>query len=298
MRYNIINKMLKSFNLLFFILNLLIPQNCILCKQYKSDQSLCNECHNKLSRSENIGVPWIYAYYKYNSDNDKYNSDRNKKIHNNIQKIIHSIKYYNKKSLIYDIVTHIYKFYLEKIDEYIRFHNLESNDNSKSSKINKYILIPIPLSPDRQKTRGYNQSQFICEALLETFANNQMSTSLKYKEEETNRKINNLYKQQINFSIQNLLIRNKSSIKLSQTNNKDERIQSLEGVFAINPIFQFSGAACGRPTELETHNSAENNLYILIDDVTTTGATLYEARKTLVKQGIPSDHIMAMALAH
>lgn len=84
--------------------------------------------------------------------------------------------------------------------------------------------------------------------------------------------INFIYKKDI-------LIKPKDTIHQANIENRDKRLKNLVGSFIVKD-----------PTIIKNKN------IILIDDVTTTGATLSEARKTLKKEGARS--IIAFTIAH
>ncbi|MDP3661515.1 MAG: phosphoribosyltransferase family protein [bacterium] len=77
----------------------------------------------------------------------------------------------------------------------------------------------------------------------------------------------------------NLLIKIKETESQTKSKNRDARIKNLEGCFAVK-----------NPAEIKNRN------IVLLDDVTTTGATLAEARKTLLARG--ARKVIAIAFAH
>ncbi len=114
------------------------------------------------------------------------------------------------------------------------------------------LWIPIPLSPLRVRTRGYNQ---VMEILRYTARNEQPLTVLEH-----------------------VLVRTRDTVPQT-TLARDERILNMRDAFR------------GENPEL----IIERNLVIL-DDVTTTGATLHAAKAVLLPHGPAS--IMLIALAH
>jgi len=108
------------------------------------------------------------------------------------------------------------------------------------------ILMPIPLSRQRYKERGYNQAELICESLVD------LDKDVNFKFEK------------------NILIKPKETKHQARIHNRGERLKNIIGSFAI------------KNTE---KNLLKNRNIILIDDIITTGATLTEARKTLKKAG-------------
>ncbi len=81
-----------------------------------------------------------------------------------------------------------------------------------------------------------------------------------------------------NFSYDKYLLKkNKNTPPQSQTKNKTVRLKNLGGVFS-------------------TQKNLRDATIILIDDVVTTGATLSEARKTLLRAG--AKNVYAFVIAH
>ena len=116
------------------------------------------------------------------------------------------------------------------------------------------ILIPIPLSKERLKERGWNQTEMIARELerLDRSKNFVVQTTILYKKRHT-----------------------ASQTKL----NRDARIKNLKGCFVIpKPELVF-----------------QKNI-ILIDDVTTTGSTLFEAIEVLKAHG--AKEVIAFTIAH
>lgn len=120
------------------------------------------------------------------------------------------------------------------------------------------ILIPIPLSPKRYHERGYNQAELICRELI---------------------KINNL-RDGIDLKLENnVLIKIKETEHQARIKNRNIRLKNLIGSFVV------------KNSEL-----IKNRNIILIDDITTTGATLSEARKNLKQAG--ARKVIAFTVAH
>ncbi|MBU0999165.1 hypothetical protein KKG24_02555 [Patescibacteria group bacterium] len=120
------------------------------------------------------------------------------------------------------------------------------------------ILIPVPLSSKRYQERGYNQAQLICQEII---------------------KINSL-REKIDMQLENnILIKIKETEHQARIKNRNERLKNLIGSFAV------------KNSEL-----IKNRNIILIDDITTTGATLTEAKKVL-KQA-DARKVIAFTVAH
>jgi competence protein ComFC len=121
------------------------------------------------------------------------------------------------------------------------------------------ILVPIPLSPKRKRERGFNQAELLVRELC---------------------KIDNGQ----NFTFENnILIKPRETIHQAHIENRNERLKNIIGSFSIKN---------GKQSE----EKIKNRNIILIDDVTTTGATLSEAKKVLKNAGVRK--VIALTIAH
>ncbi len=122
------------------------------------------------------------------------------------------------------------------------------------------VLIPVPLSAKRYRERGYNQAELICGELV---------------------KINHL-RHGVDMKLENnILIKPRETEHQARIRDRKERLKNIVGSFAIKN---------------ESENKIKNKNIILIDDITTTGATLAEARKILKQAG--ARKIIAFTVAH
>lgn len=113
------------------------------------------------------------------------------------------------------------------------------------------LAIPIPLSPERHKTRGYNQVERVVRHAVRELSWIQIAPQLLVRVRHT----------------------------APQTSlGRTERLGNVAGAFAA-------------PHELDARRT-----YIVIDDVTTTGATLMAARNALHEAGAST--IIGIALAY
>lgn len=138
----------------------------------------------------------------------------------------------------------------------------ELSELSVMENFTNVILIPIPLSPKRYQERGYNQAELICQEII---------------------KINHL-RHGVNGDVDiklenNILIKIKETEHQARIKNRNVRLKNLIGSFAV-----------------KNNELIKNRNIILIDDITTTGATLTEARKILRQSG--ARKIIAFTVAH
>ncbi|OHA59811.1 MAG: hypothetical protein A2589_03155 [Candidatus Vogelbacteria bacterium RIFOXYD1_FULL_46_19] len=117
------------------------------------------------------------------------------------------------------------------------------------------ILIPVPMTRQHLKQRGWNQAIMLAEALVALDPNRfEVAT--------------------------NILIKIKNTPTQVCIKTKAKRLKNLTGAFALT-----------KQTPL-----LKGRVVCLLDDVTTTGATLREARQTL--QRAKPRHLLATAAAH
>src|SRR5258708_248719 len=127
----------------------------------------------------------------------------------------------------------------------------ELSDRSIMENFRDPILMPIPLSPGRHRERGFNQAELISEKL-----------------EEIDRSAGGLGARANLKMEKNILLKPKDTEHQARIQNRTKRLKNVVGSFIVKNNALIKG----------------RNI-ILIDDVTTTGATLSEARKILKSAG-------------
>ena len=121
-----------------------------------------------------------------------------------------------------------------------------------------FYLIPIPVHKKRRRERGYNQCEWICENIMKNIKS-AGGINIEYKK--------------------NILIRKIYTAKQSRQKIRKDRLKATEDIYNINK-------------SVEVHGKN----FILIDDVYTTGATVKEARRTLLASG--ANKILILTIAH
>lgn len=134
----------------------------------------------------------------------------------------------------------------------------ELADLSTMENFRNPILIPIPLAKRRLHERGFNQAELICQELI---------------------KINNIRHGVYLKLEQDVLIKPKETIHQARIENRSARLKNIVGSFAV-----------------QNEEKIKNANIILIDDITTTGATLSEAKKILRNSG--ARKVIAFTVAH
>ena len=146
------------------------------------------------------------------------------------------------RAVKYDGSHHAAQLLADVLAEYLR----EEIASMRSFSTKKILLIPLPLHPNRQRERGFNQIELILGKLPVEFRNGSVST--------------------VNPDILTRVRETAQQTRLART----ERLTNMKDAFAVSNI----------DAALDAH-------IILIDDVTTTGATLAEAARPLINLGIP-----------
>jgi competence protein ComFC len=160
-----------------------------------------------------------------------------------IKQAIWEIKYRKNRKITELLAKCLYDellFCLSEKENFQNFHNP--------------ILIPVPISKEKMKIRGFNQCEYIASKLMEF--------------SDTN-----------TFTINNKVLIKTTDTQSQTKKNRNQRLNNLKDSFAVTD----ESKVCGK------------NI-ILLDDVTTTGATLKEASKTLKKAG--ARKIFCVTLAH
>jgi predicted amidophosphoribosyltransferase len=222
----------------------------------KDGVDLCSTCLKDAPGAERESAKWIFPLYDYR--------------HPAIKKSLWLLKYKGKKRLASIFAEIIYEKILEELSELSVMENF-----------NNIIIIPIPLSPKRYRERGYNQAELICREI-----------------EKINKERNHLTPPASHSSPLQQSWRGAGgevSINLKLENNILKKIKETEHQARIKDrrirLKNLSGSFVVKSGEL-----IKKRNIILIDDITTTGATLSEAKKVLKQAG--ARKIIAFAVAH
>jgi competence protein ComFC len=117
------------------------------------------------------------------------------------------------------------------------------------------VILPIPLSKERRKIRGFNQ----CVLLLNSFRRHGSPLADLIEE--------------------NILTKTREILSQVKTQSREERLKNLKNCFTV-----------ANPAKIIKRN------VILVDDVITTGATVDEARRTLLAAG--AKRVIAFSVGH
>ncbi len=179
-----------------------------------------------------------------------------------IKKSLWLLKYSGKKRLANIFAENIYENILQELSELSLMENF-----------NNPILIPIPLSAKRYRERGFNQAELICRELVRISKRQNLTPNPSPKTffgEGRN----------MTFTLaNNILIKPKDTEHQARIKDRSIRLKNIVGSFAV-----------------KNEELIKKKNIILIDDITTTGATLNEARRTLKKSG--ARKVIAFTVAH
>lgn len=215
-------------NILPTLLNFIFPTHCLSCRQYGED--LCLKCLASFPQAERQTLEWIYPIYDYR--------------HKAVKEAIWLLKYKNHKRLAGVLAEALYARILEELSEL-----------SVMGNFHEPVLIPIPLSKERQRERGFNQALLLCRAIVAL-------------DSENNLELNT-----------NVLVKPRDTEHQARIEDRAHRLKNIIGSFAI-----------------KNTDTIKNRNIILVDDVTTTGATLSEAKKILKQAG--AKNVIAFTVAH
>lgn len=128
------------------------------------------------------------------------------------------------------------------------------------------FIVPVPLHKKRLRWRGFNQAQLLADYLS------------------------------INLTpgfpipvLNNFLLRQKNTHSQMEIKNYTQRQKNMEGAFAIHPIKSGeAGAKLFNRVSKENKNLISGKNILLVDDISTTGSTLFECAKVLKTAGAQS----------
>ena len=223
----------------------------------KNGRDFCIKCLSDSPPAERETAKWIFPLYDYR--------------HPSIKKALRLFKYKGKKRLAESFAEVLYGKIVEELSELSVMENFRN-----------IILIPIPLSAKRYRERGYNQAELICKELIHLSKTNHLtppSAPLSLVRRGAGGEV---------FTLENnILIKPKETEHQARIGNRAKRLKNIIGCFAIKSDKQNTTKNIDR---------IKGKNIILIDDITTTGATLNEARKILKKAG--ARKVIAFTVAH
>jgi len=167
---------------------------------------------------------------------------------NGLDRIISATEY--KNPLVREIIKAFKYHFVQELAKPLSQILIKVIENNWKLEIEnwKLILIPVPLHGSRLRYRGFNQAELLAKEVADYF-------KLPLETDILKRKI--------------------STTPQAKIKDTEKRRVNLKNVFEVNP--ELVEGTC---PEL-----VEGKIVILLDDVTTTGATLIEAAKVLKNSG-------------
>jgi len=129
---------MKFFPFTWFI-NFLFPSRCLSCRRL--GPWLCEDCLTRLPRARENNLPNILAAFPYDDER--------------IRKAIWLLKYGRIKELAESFALPLYETVIEEVAELKTF----APDGRK------ILIVPIPLSRQKLRRRGFNQAESLARAL-------------------------------------------------------------------------------------------------------------------------------------
>ncbi|MEK7195194.1 MAG: ComF family protein [Patescibacteria group bacterium] len=210
------------------ILKAVFPSSCLNCGKDTEDDAVCEKCVSAIKINNTLFCGKCRARLPVNRRN----------CHKNHPYILGAATNYDD---VMKNIVHGLKFRRIRDAAKTLGRILASYTSSLEMPIQKFCLIPIPLSPRRLRERGFNQAELIAVELRK-YLNLNMRTDV--------------------------LERTRNTSPQSEIKNLAERKINVRDCFRVKDEDIVSGKS-----------------FILVDDITTSGATLEEAARALKNAG-------------
>lgn len=238
---------------------LFFPTRCISCGLF--GMSLCSECAKHMTYAKTPEIPHSIAVFYYE--------------HPIIKKAIHQLKFHGKSELAQAVTQAALPYITRYIAETLQAMNDAQYDtgqdmSNKKTASTHIVLVPSPLSKQRLAERGFNQSLILAQWISTNFSITQNSTSASAE----------------NYTAPILI----DTAILSKERNTDKQSVMTSKQHRYKNIFHAMHAQ-----HLSPKYDTQHTLFIIIDDVITTGATSTEAMRALQEAGALYIHTIALA---
>jgi predicted amidophosphoribosyltransferase len=244
-----------------FILDTLFPIACLGCQE--EEVWLCDGCLSKIKSLTTQVCPYCE---KTETQNGKpcHRCRENHLMKNQLlplDDLLVSTRYKDISRLV-----HCYKYNFIP-DLHIPLGKIMIQGILKNNSALPDAIIPIPLHPRRLRWRGFNQSELLARYISENLAPGFQIPVLA-----------------------EVLIRQKYTAPQMKISDYLERKKNITGAFYFNPpspegrrcFDELVGTGEGSDTN---KTNLKNKTVLLVDDIATTGATLFEAGKVLKNSG-------------
>ncbi len=138
------------------------------------------------------------------------------------------------------------------------------------------FIIPVPLHKRRLRRRGFNQAE-----LLADYLSDNLTPGFKIP------------------VLNNFLIRQKHTRPQMEIKNYKKRKNNIQNAFSVNNQIETTAGCihCDRNkySLLKPESILKNKIILLVDDIATTGSTLFECAKTLKQNGAKEVYAVVVA---
>ncbi|MCG9890434.1 MAG: ComF family protein [Thermosynechococcaceae cyanobacterium MS004] len=227
------------------VLEFIFPSPCPLC-QRKAEAVFCKDCTGKILDGRRLNpqvaapdLPPLYCWGHYDGT---------------LKQSLARLKYDRNPQVAKPLGQWLAELWHTQASSI-------GHPGSKRPGSGRPIVVPIPLHPERQQQRGYNQAALIAHSFCQHTGLSLRSQGLSRTRATT------------------------AQYGLSRL----ERYQNLQRAFSLGPDFT-------HPSRFPSDQAMSRGV-ILIDDIFTTGATLKAAVNTLQKHEIPVTALLAIAAA-
>jgi competence protein ComFC len=224
------------------LFELLFPKVCLSCG--KEGEYICSFCYAK--------IPVRNSFHCYvcnkRSPAGKICASCKQKTGSNLTGLLTTTEWNN---LLIRKVIYEYKYRFIKdlscLLAAIMIKFLNTNNLSKPLRLfpEESIFIPVPLHKKRLNWRGFNQAELLAEKIADYFQVPMFN---------------------------NLLWRHHYVAPQMEIKNKDCRMKNVSRAFDLNPDLA---------ADIRNNNRFKNKIFILVDDICTTGATLNDCARAL-----------------
>ena len=253
------------------ILQFLFPSHCVVCKQ--PSVVIHQECLGKCQLASETPYSWLVSCFAYRTPEMK--------------KIIRYLKTHEDSVLAEYLAYYISKRLVQLLEI--------NNDSTESLKlynhsIKSLIICPVPASRERIRRNGFNQSSLLAWACTRFLSSDIIAHTRIINYNITPFEISTAHRNNSSFSIfrdkqplyyENLCYRTREVKKQALIKHRFDRIKNPNGVFAVNKRYS---------------DIIKNSTIIIVDDVTTTGATLADMRRAFLTTG--ASNVIAITVAH
>jgi competence protein ComFC len=236
-----------------FFLDTLFPVHCLGCET-QDNVWICDECLKKIELIQNQLCPICEEIEM--ADGKACQRCRKKYFESGdplpVDALVAAAKYKDISGII-----HLYKYTFIS-DLYIPLGKLLLKCLLKNNLPLPNIIIPVPLAKRRLRWRGFNQSELLAEYISE-----------------------NLTPGYIIPVKTDIIFREKNTVPQMKIKSYHERKLNISGAFSIHSPSPPGGELEGKRANFVL----KGKTVLLIDDIATTGATLFEIGKLLKKSG-------------